>query len=90
MNKWIMNAARLLLLSLMVQLLEACSSTPHVSSPPNVAAPTIPALSPELKREPLPTGSYWAGVMQWRKTWDETLKTLQLKSEASSGSTPPR
>lgn len=87
MNKFLSNAARLLLLCVMGLLLAACSSTPHASSPPSVAPPAIPPLSPELKREPLPTGSYWNSVTQWRKTWGETLKTLQPKSEASSGST---
>lgn len=81
------NAAKLLLLSMMGMMLAACSSMPPAVSPPVVAPTVIPPLSVELKREPLPSGSYWARVTKWRATWDETLKTLQPKSEVSSSPT---
>lgn len=83
------NAAKLLLLCVMGWMLAACSSMPPADSPPAIPAPSIPPLSAELKREPLPSGSYWANVIKWRQTWDETLKTSQPKSEASSAHTSP-
>lgn len=82
------NAARLLLLSAMVMMFAACSSMPPADSPPAIPAPSIPPLSNELKKEPLPSGSYWANVIKWRQTWDETLKASPPKSEASSAPTP--
>lgn len=83
------NALARLLLCAMGMTLAACCSMPPADSPPAIPAPAIPQLSAELKKEPLPSGSYWANVTKWRKTWDETLKTSQPKSEASSVHTSP-
>lgn len=86
MQPYLKNATSWLLLFVMAPLLAACSSMPQSASPV-VEPPAIPALSPELKREPLPSGSYWANVIKWRKTWDETLKSLESKSEDSKPNT---
>lgn len=88
MKSLLKNAARLLTLFVMGMWLAACSSLRPANTPPP-AIPAIPALSAELKREPLPSGSYWENVIKWRQTWDETLKTSQPKSEASSKATTP-
>lgn len=78
---FVKRSGLLALLCVMVLLLAACSSAPlQPSQPPVVVAPpSIPKLSPELSKQPLPSGSYWARVISWRKTWDETLKTLPPK-----------
>lgn len=74
---FVKNRGLLLTLCVMLLLLAACSSAPQQPLPPLVVAPpSIPKLSPELRKEPLPSGSYWARVIKWRKTWEETLKTL--------------
>lgn len=86
MTKWNRSAARLLSLCVMGLLLAACSPLQPKSST-SVQAPAIPVLSPELKKEPEPTGSYFQRVTQWRKAWAETLKTLEPKSEDSKPST---
>jgi hypothetical protein len=87
MTKFTRSVATLLLLPLLVLALAGCSPLQPRKSPSSVAAPVIPPLSPELKKEPEPSGSYWKRVTEWQKVWGETLKTLQPKSEVSSGST---
>lgn len=74
---FVKRSGLLMLLCVMALLLAACSSAPQQPSPPLVVAPpAIPKLSPDLSKEPLPSGSYWGRVISWRKTWDETLKSL--------------
>lgn len=81
------NALGLLWLFVLVMIAGGCSSVPHDPSPPVVPPPVIPLLSPELSVVPIPSGSYWDSVTKWRQTWDEALKTLRLKSEASNAPT---
>lgn len=76
------SSAKLKLLSLLVALsASACSPLPPKPAlpAPAVKDSVIPALSPELSKEPLPSGSYWGAVTQWRKEWGDTLKTLPPK-----------
>jgi hypothetical protein len=78
--KFTKSAARLTWLSLLAAALVGCSSAPPQPLPPAVVPPpAIPRLSPELSKEPLPSGSYWERVTRWRKDWAETLKTLPPK-----------
>lgn len=71
------KSAKWLILSVLVMLSVGCSSPKLLGSAPEVVPPpAIPPLSPELKVEPKPSGSYWGSVMEWRKAWREKLKTL--------------
>lgn len=75
------------LLWMMLALLVTSCATQLSNSPATGSEAAIPPLSPELKREPKPSGSYWSSVTEFRKAWEERLKTLRLKSEGSSNST---
>lgn len=76
----LLSTVKRLTLSVLLLLLAACSSAPPLPSPPGVVKePAIPVLSNELKKEPAPSGAYWSRVTQWRKDWEETLKTLPRK-----------
>lgn len=81
------ESARMLLCAMLCLCVTACATAPTIS-PPTVAPPAIPKLSDELKKEPPPSGDSWNAVTQWRKDWADALKTLRLKSEASSAPTP--
>jgi hypothetical protein len=73
-----------LLLLLLVSLLlsSGCSNLPQKATAPAVVKEAaIPKLSAELRKEPLPSGAYWQRVTQWRKVWEETLRTLPPRSE---------
>jgi hypothetical protein len=73
-----LNAVKLLMLSLVLSLLAACSSAPLQPSPPAVVKESaIPALSSELSEPPPPSGASWNDVTQWRLDWANVLKTLQ-------------
>ena len=80
--------ARMLLCVMLSLSVIGCTTAPQ-PSPPTVAPPAIPPLSPELKSEPPPSGSSWSAVTQWRKDWADALKTLRLKSEGSNAPTKP-
>lgn len=79
MQHTLRNKKLLPLLLTVLALASGCSTPPTVSPPVVVKESEIPKLSDELKREPKPSGSYWAAVTQWRKDWEAVLKTLQLK-----------
>lgn len=78
---YVKTAAWRMLLSLLLCLsVIGCATKPQPQPPVVVKDSVIPPLSPELKKAPEPSGAYWSRVMQLRKDWRETLKTLPPKS----------